>query len=497
MKRLKTFDWWRALLLVFASVLRLYRLDILTEFLGDQGRTMLIMKDFLERGIVPFVGPLTLSGHYLGPVFYYLLIPGYLVTGGPIGVSVWMAILGILSVCMLYETVKSMFGIRQARIVTFLYAISPHIIFSDRVIWEPNLVPLFALVFMYMLVKAHREWKLWEWIALGGVVGILVQLHYPNLIFIGLVVLYLLGVLVLRIQSITGIIQAGMFFLLGGVVVLSPFLIYEYIHGFEDVAGVFGIIQSGGGVLGKRVMVEAFFEYAFRVAAQALPGMSRALAGLLLFGWGVFTYFRPTKKNIFLSVWIGVGLVAMARYSGVVHDHYLFFMTPVPFLMIASLLSVVNFNRWKYVIGAIVFGIFLLQLKQSDLFIAKNSDIWRVSSVVQTIKEETDGASFSFTLIKSRSFSDLHYRYYFRQMNIAPRPIADPDYSHLYLICDDDDCPGEQEVNARWETPILCYEAHCREFYPVIDMTKWAYVDDRPVAGPRGSHAWIYRFSRR
>lgn len=185
MSKVRALDWWKLGIIYIATILRVYRLDSLTEFLGDQGRTMLVMRRFIEDGIIPLSGPTTLSGHSLGPVFYYLLAPGYLVSQGPFGVSMWVALLGVLSVVVLYRTVHLVFGIWPARVVSLLWAVSPVIVAADRVIWEPNLVPLWSLLFVYLLYRAYREWHGYLWMGVGIAVGILVQLHYPNVFFFG------------------------------------------------------------------------------------------------------------------------------------------------------------------------------------------------------------------------------------------------------------------------------------------------------------------------
>ena len=201
MKTGKSIDWWWIGIICVATFLRIFRIGTLTEFLGDQGRTMLTMRDFLEGGIVPIIGPSTLSGHNVGPMFYYLLVPGY--PGGPIGTSLWVALLGVLAVVVMYETARLMFGLWPARLSALLWAVSPLIVFADRVIWEPNLVPLFAALYIYLLYRVHMHWFRWAWVSLGAVVGILVQLHYPNVFFIGLTGLSLVGSMVFRLRDVT------------------------------------------------------------------------------------------------------------------------------------------------------------------------------------------------------------------------------------------------------------------------------------------------------
>lgn len=467
---------WIVSILSIAAILRVFRIAELTEFLGDQGRTMLVMYDFVHRGVVPLSGPTTLTGHSLGPFFYYLLLPGYLVSGGnPLVVSMWMALLGVVSVGVLYEVVRRMFGIWPARASSLLWAISPFIISSDRVIWEPNLVPLFSILFLSLLYRAHQEWKLLNWVGVGAVVGILVQLHYPTIVFALLTAVYIGGAVVIRRVILKEALMASLWWLMGSVVVLAPFLWYEYTVGFSDVNGIAKLFAGGSEIIvGKRMMVDLTLENSFRIFGRAIPFMSKQSIVWVLAFWGAFLVWKPTKKNVFFTLWLFFGLAGMARFTGVVHDHYLYFLLPVPFFMVASIVdSVPN----KKIALSVVVLISLLQFAKTDMFYTGNNDIARVQRVVGELREELGSEPFSFTLINSRSFSDLHYRYYMKIFSLKPSLITDDSYKWLVLICDSDKCPDD---TPSWkEVKVLCYDKHCSGTYPTVDLRKWKYKATR------------------
>lgn len=472
---------WIGSILSIAAILRFYRITELTEFLGDQGRTMLVMYDFVYRGIIPLSGPTTLTGHSLGPFFYYLLLPGYFVSGGnPVIVSMWMAFLGVVSVGVLYELVRRIFGVWPARASSLLWAISPFIISSDRVIWEPNLVPLFSLLFLSLLYKAHQDMKPLNWAYVGAAVGILVQLHYPTIVFAGLTAVYIVGAVVIRRFTLKEALMASLWCIAGSVVVLAPFLWYEYLVGFTDVIGITNLFTSGiGPEVGKRIMLDLTLENSFRIFGRAIPFMSKQSVVVVALLWCVYFLRKPAKINLFLILWLGLGLFGMARFTGVVHDHYLFFLIPVPFLMIASIIdSVPN----KKIALSVVILISLLQFAKTDMFNAGNNDIQRVQRAVGKLREEVGNEPFSFTLINSRSFSDLHYRYYMRLFGLAPSPITETEYKTLIIVCDGEKCPSVNELTSNQRLPILCFEPHCRDTYPTVSLEQdWSYEKDEKV----------------
>jgi len=480
-----------------ALVLRVFRIDTLTEFLGDQGRTLLIMDKWVSLGQIPLAGPTTLSGDHLGPIFYYVLLPGY-VLAGAFGTALWVALLGALSVIVLFTLARDLYSERVAQLISLLWAVSPLIIRSDRVIWEPNLVPLFVLVFLVCFVRAHRHGEARWWFACGALTGILLQLHYPNILFVGLVGLYGLFGLISKTLTVQTLIRSVVWFVLGMTILLVPFLIYEFGVGFKDVLGIGNIfVQGGGDPVGKRVMLSLFIDYLGRVSGRMLPFLSPVLCVGLLSLWGIFVLVKGRRLFMFLTLWLVVGLGAMARYPGVVYDHYLYFLIPVPFLMLGAVLHSVK--TVPVALSATMFIVVLsgIQLMRTDIFSVPNPDISRVGMVTKFIQDDVGKAPFSFTLINSPSYTDLHYRYFFTRMNMQPDAITGSSFNLLYVICDGSDCPSAAELTAKKELAVMCYDEHCSGQYPTIQLAFWQYDRLQTLRRTNGAEATIFRFSRR
>ena len=63
-----------------AFVLRIYRINDLLAFHFDQGRDALVIWDLWHNGKPFLIGPVTgLTGIFLGPFYYYLISPFYLI----------------------------------------------------------------------------------------------------------------------------------------------------------------------------------------------------------------------------------------------------------------------------------------------------------------------------------------------------------------------------------------------------------------------------------
>jgi len=245
-------------------------------------------------------------------------------------------------------------------------------------------------------------------------------------------------------------------------------------------------------------MVIAIVDYAYRVFGRLIPHMSRNPAAIFLFFSFMFTFFRPSKKNIFFFVWLVGGIIAMTQYKEVVHDHYLYFLVPVPFFMVGSYISSLKHPAWRMAVYGIVILLCGYQLMKTDVFGAGRNDIARVSLSVKYIQSKVASEPFSFTLIKSRSYSDLHYRYYMEDFGMSPSSATSSSYTQLFVVCDSDECPTAQAITSMSELPILCFEEHCRQYYPSLLLYKeWKYVRDEAVISMGKELGRIYTFERK
>jgi predicted membrane-bound mannosyltransferase len=77
----------------------------------------------------------------------------------PTGPSVMVALFGIATIFLLYKVVKGMFGQLPAFIASSIYAISPVVISQSRSSWNPNVVPFFSLLLIYLLYHAVENRK--------------------------------------------------------------------------------------------------------------------------------------------------------------------------------------------------------------------------------------------------------------------------------------------------------------------------------------------------
>src|ERR1035437_7729351 len=155
------------IIILIAAFLRLYRIQDYMTFFGDEGRDVLVAYNILH-GHLTLLGPTSsVGGFFLGPIYYYFMVPFF----------------GIATVFLIYIVGKDFFNAKVGLIAALIYAISPLVITYSRSSWNPNPMPFFSLLILYLLYKAVKKSSLKLFFAVGILFGIAMQLHYLAIFF--------------------------------------------------------------------------------------------------------------------------------------------------------------------------------------------------------------------------------------------------------------------------------------------------------------------------
>lgn len=155
-------EWLLILCLFFLSLMiRIYKIEPLLTFTYDQGRDMIVLSE-IAKGDIKLIGPTTgMQGLFLGPLMYYLLLPGFIIgSGSPYAVVIWQIIITCLSYIFYYLILKKHLGVFFASLGYFWLIITPGAIEQSRSIWNPSLVVPILLPAIYFLFYHNRHyWK--------------------------------------------------------------------------------------------------------------------------------------------------------------------------------------------------------------------------------------------------------------------------------------------------------------------------------------------------
>lgn len=469
------------IILLVAAFLRLYMIGDYMVFLGDEGRDALVVKGILE-GNLTLLGPRASAGDFFtGPIYYYMMTPFlWLFQLDPVGPAVMVGLIGVATVYLVFLVGKNFFNLQTGLIAAALYAVAPLVLQYSRSSWNPNVVPFFSLLTIYMLYKAVKaKKKVWRYYLFTGfLLGICVQLHYISL-FLGAAVFVSMLIIHWYLHKRSKIFQLIKQYLQvfsGFVIGFAPFLAFEVRHGFPNLQTIFKFVTKDSAEKAYETY-NAFYEpiadVFFRIFGRLIfnypvpndydkyPEIALQLFGLVVLIVAIASIVNLFKaKNklaiILLSVWLVVGVLLFGYYKKPIYDYYLVFIFPLPFFLVGYLLSqlfTLELKKFPYgiIVASLLFvGLIAYNLQGGPFKTQPNKQKDQMKSIAEFVLSKTDTKPFNFALITPGN-SDHAYRYFFEVANRKPQTIeieaVDPDRKtvtdQLMVVCEDVKCKPE------------------------------------------------------
>ncbi len=452
-------------IIMLSAFLRFYKIDQYMTFLGDEGRDALVIKDLLVNHHIPAIGPPTSIGNmYNGPLYYYMMAVPMLVFWLNPASAAWMvALIGTATVGLVYYLSREWFGKVVAAVAALMYAVSPVNIVYSRSSWNPNPAPFFAMLLMLGLYKAHQT-KNYKWFILAfGAIAFAIQMHYLSLLLVPLVgILWLFEVYLIFIKK-----QKGQGFWLGtwgGVglfgLLMLPLVLFDLKHDFLNYkafsAFFFGDRATTVNLNVFNTLNKVVPIYSENLISRYITGENIVLvilASILIIVPVLYLIWRVVKKKPVqwhysaLSLWLIIGVVGLSLNKQHLYDHYLTFFNPAPFIMLASIISLILFLRnkfWKNILVAL-FGAFLAALVFINLFIRSplqlppNNQLSRTQDIAKYIIQLSNNQPFNFALIAEHNY-DAAYQFYLDIYGHKPEKLPFVKTDQLLVVCEDPVC---------------------------------------------------------
>ncbi len=463
-------------LIFVASFFRLYRIEDLTEFLGDQGRDGIVIRQLERTRTLPDVGPSLSNGRFTGPFYYYLIAPSFILSQyNPAIPAIQMAVMGIISIVILFVLSTSIYGFTVGYGISILYALSPLMVFQDRRLWNPTPIPFFTLL-VFLSVYLIRKQKYWALIVLFLSDAILFQLHYVNSITIILSIVFVCfefynSVKINMYKKY--LIWIGAAFLIS-VLFSYPFISYETGIKFRDIIGSVGTVSYTGGFLfSKRHYLENIMLITTDLMKYVLVIPWKIPLFIVSLPVIILNFLRREYWSYMYFGWFGLAVFLMAFYKDTINVQYLYQLIPITFLLFGGALEYIAARYSRGIMIGLVAVLGTVMIFQTDVFGVGHNDIVKTQKLTDTVIKLSTGMPFAFTTVSSRSFSDLHYRFFMDKRDISPVNIDSKEYNLLFLICDTVRCPSMDDLYIQNKIYAVCSEIVCSFDNPIIDMSKW------------------------
>jgi 4-amino-4-deoxy-L-arabinose transferase-like glycosyltransferase len=454
------------LVLAVAIFLRFYRIADYMTFMGDEGRDALVVRDIIVGHNLPLVGPAisfsTDAGAlYLGPLYYYMMAASMWLSGlNPVGAAVMMAVIGVLAVALIYYLARAWFGKEAALLTSFAYATAPAVVAYARTSWNPNPAPFFAMLAVLGVFRAFQTKNMRWFILTGGAVAFAAQMHYMALILIPVTVslwawnLYLKLARAYRFHAfVSGTIISVFTFL----ILMSPLVWYDIQHGFANFNAFKSVFFAGGSFNLNPLenllrMIEVYSRDLVGVYVAAVIRWLTLLMSIIVIAPLVVALALKLRGKelgwpfLALAVWLGLGLLGLALYRREIYPHYLGFLSPVPFLLLGGLISLLP-QRLRYAsAGLLALSLALITLQKNPLMYPPARQLERTEKIARLVIKISGDKPYNFALLAGNNY-DAGYRFYLERYNHPPRRLPQEVTEQLFVVCEDTVCEPAASSN--------------------------------------------------
>ena len=474
-----------SIIILVGAFLRLYRISEYMIFLGDEGRDAIIVRRLLVNFDPILIGPRTSIGDmYLGPLYYYLIaIPLLLANFSPVGPSVFVALLGVVTIFFIWYVTREWFGWLAGGLSALLYAISPVVITYSKSSWNPNVMPFFALLSIYsvwkLLMGRNYKWLIVTFLSMSFVL----QSHYLGLLLVptlGLIwFLKLINIINLKASAPSSleikkfakysILGFGLFMTL-----MSPLVIFDARHGWNNFKSVRTFFLERQTTVSARPWtgIPKLPEIAYQINLSLLGAKNADITWIftyifyplfaVIFIYGLFRKikFKILEKSylynllnrsispslspyLIISVWILISFLGLSLYKQHIYDHYFGFFFPAPFILVGAVSQYVISNSkrfWQLTLLLFLIYVVYVNLLNTPIRYSPNRQMQRAEEVAGKIRVEADDQKLNLAVIAERNYED-GYQYFLERWNepvydIDPLNLEQTLAQQLFVVCE-------------------------------------------------------------
>ena len=469
--------------LLSSLFIRIYRVGELLQFYYDQGRDALVIWDLWHKGKPFLIGPITgLTGIFLGPFYYYLIAPFYLIGGGnPMYPAIFLAFLSVAALVVIYYLGWQMQSRVTGLIAATIGGFSYYMMLAGR--WLSNPTPilftstlLLLALWKILTTKDKESAKNW-WPIVALILGISMQFESASAIFyMPMVCIFALW----QWKKFPPIKQLVLSIILFGLTLL-PQIIFNYRHEnllFNNFAKLFveeqGFKLSIGEVLPIRL---AYFWSVFSSKINPTYIWANVLFTLIALSSLLFNRKNLiTQKVIGLFIiFLGIPMIGYILFQGNYGNIYDYYMTGYYMPMIL-LFSLGLGSLWSSNFGKLLILFFFFTFFQVNGQLTKNYITARVDGV-NDVRLLTERQGVNWIFYDSKQLEIKEYN-----VDVYVPPVIPHSYEYLFLWlakinCGPDMCGKVDDKQT--ETIYLLYEEdppHPERLRAWLDRYKYTTV---------------------
>ena len=441
------------IILLLGIFFRTYQVIERFEFAHDGDLYSWIVKDILIDRHFRLIGQETsASGIFIGPLFYYLITPFFLLTNfEPTAAIIPITIVGLLTILSYYIVFSKLFNVKVGLIISCLYAVLiSTTVWFDRWIAPSTLSNLWVIWYFYVNISLARgDFRVLP--LLGVLISLIWHIHIallPSLVTIPVAIL-----VSRKLPNLRHII----YFFATLIVTSIPLIIFEIKHNFQQTVNLisnFTEYREGArgfykfqlvlGMISKNIHNLLFAPQSFKVLNNILFPTAILLSSLLLIKKGLL----KTKEFAVLLAWF-FGIVIFFSISSSPISEYYFYNIEIIFLAIISLFFYLvlksSFKGKVLILGLLIF----IALKNIVYLITQdyyNKGYLEKKAVVEFITQDSQNRNFPcFSVNYITSIGEnvgFRYLFFLKRAKMAVSGNGSPVYS---IVIPDEYAKGEVE----------------------------------------------------
>lgn len=424
-------------------LLRIFKAKQLFLYSHDQDLAGWIIKDIVVNRHFRLIGQETSTqGIFIGPLFYYLLIPFYVLFNmDPIGGVVMAAVLGLFSIFSVYFVFNSVFGRKSAIIASFIYAVSFYTIFNDREVVPTMPVIAWTVWFFYCLDLILKGSQKRGYLILGILVGLIWHINFALVLLLPLIPL----VVVLSKKGIDKKALGTGFIAL--FITSLPLIIFELRHGFVQTKALYVSLTTPQHAIisGYEKLIRVVHLSSKNVSGLVWGDLSwiryEALAAFLILVFVFLAVRKVIDKNqtILMSVWLLIYVSFFSIYSKTVSEYYLNGMIVIWITILTLGISYLLSKKSSKKYGAILLAIFaLININRFFSISINRSGYLERKAIVNEIERDAQEKGFPCVSVSyiTKPGYDLGYRYFYWQeeMHVNHPGSGSPVYTIVFPL---------------------------------------------------------------
>lgn len=339
-------------LIVFLGLFfRIYKLEMFYPWGHDQDLFAWIAKDIIVDHHFRLIGQETsITGVFIGPLFYYLIAGSFAIFNmNPLSAAIVTTTVSLLTIISIYWVFSKFFSRDIGLIGSFLYAVSPGVVFLDRWVVPTQPTILWTIWYLYILLSIQRG-NIKILIPLSILIGLI---WYVHIAFVPLLVLLPIAFWLSekKLQDLKFDLNSILVPLLLLILLLSPFLVFELRHGFQQFESIIAAIYTRSDDLEGVNRLVKVFESGGRslVSAFVLSGPATKLNSIVaislpflqIFAIFYLWFGRVLKKRqaIVFIVWFIIVFAGQFFSKRIITEYYFNNLFILLFLSLALIIG--------------------------------------------------------------------------------------------------------------------------------------------------------------